>query len=42
VLSEIEFYLPAESVAGMAGDTRPVATLTSPDGGTPGSVLART
>ena len=42
VLSEMEFYLPAEAVAGMAGGTGPVATLTSPDGGTPGSIFTRT
>jgi hypothetical protein len=42
VLSEMEFYLPAEAVAGMSGSTGPIATLTSPDGGTPGSIITRT
>jgi cytochrome c2 len=42
VLSELEFYLPSEAAAGMAGGTGTIATLTSPDGGTPGSIVTRT
>jgi hypothetical protein len=42
VLSETEFYIPAESVTGMAGGTSPIGTSTLPDAGTPGSIFTRT
>jgi hypothetical protein len=42
VLSETEFYLPAESATGMAGDISPIRTSTLPDAGTAGLLLTRT
>jgi hypothetical protein len=42
VLSETEFYLPAESATGMAGDISPITTSTLPDAGTAGPIFTRT
>ena len=42
VLSEMEFYLPAEAAAGMGGDISPIRTSPLPDAGTTGSIFART
>ena len=42
VLGELEFYVPADPAAGMAGGTGATATLTLSDGGTPGSIFTRT
>jgi hypothetical protein len=42
VLGELEFYVPADPAAGMAGGSQTMAGLTSPDGGTLGSIFTRT
>jgi hypothetical protein len=42
VLSETEFYLPAEFATGMAGDISPIRTATLPDAGAAGSIFTRT
>jgi serralysin len=42
VLGELEFYVPADPAAGMAGDISPIRTSPLPDAGTTGSIFART